>query len=112
MESVFPGAMLPVEFFSDILQSYNVKGVVDCSPGQGELAKAAVMARTLYLGFCASDMHCQTLEVLLSEFVLEKMSDSECSLYRPEYAKCQGSASAPGKKDEATSVKVSMGLFS
>lgn len=42
LESVFSAASLPVEFYQEVLHSTSALGVVDATPGQGEMLKALV----------------------------------------------------------------------
>ena len=48
---------LPKVVYDNALSSWSIAGVLDLSPGQGELAKASLERRLPYVGICLSETH-------------------------------------------------------
>lgn len=57
---------------------------LDLAVGQGNSAKACLMARVPFVGFALSEQHARRLEVLLTDFVHEQMKVEGSAHYRPE----------------------------
>ena len=87
LESVFSASLLPVSFFQDMLKSHSAKAMVDLSCGQGSAARACLLERIPYFGFCLTERHAKNQEMQLTEFVLTEMRREGSSHYRPEAAK-------------------------
>ena len=48
---------LPKVVYDNALSSWSIAGVLDLSPGQGELAKSSLERRLPYVGICLSETH-------------------------------------------------------
>ena len=57
---------------------------LDLSVGQGNSAKAALMARVPFVGVALSEQHARRLEVMLTDFIHELMKQEGSAHYRPE----------------------------
>ncbi len=74
------------KFYDTILNDYFVKSVIDCTPGAGTLATAALRAKTGYLGLCMSEDHMTLLNKLLLKRVAKAMQAENHPLYQPRLA--------------------------
>ena len=83
---------LPVTLYSDALAAYEITGVLDCTPGAGDLAKAALLRRIPYMALTMTETHASLLQSELVKFVKQQMQTEGSTLYAPEWA-------AAGKKD-------------
>ena len=65
---------LPKEFTESVVHSFNARGVIDFTAGDGLLAEAVLEAKdVLYLGFCHTEEHCDMLRRRLAEQVMAAM---------------------------------------
>ena len=78
--------LLPTELYKDIVQAWDAKGVLDLAVGQGQMAQACLANRTCFVGFGLTEQHCQGLEKLLTDKILQEMKDEGSTFYRPEMA--------------------------
>ena len=83
---------LPVTLYSDALAAYEITGVLDCTPGAGDLAKAALLRRIPYMALTMTETHASLLQSELVKFVKQQMQTEGSTFYAPEWA-------AAGKKD-------------
>ncbi|CAJ1372633.1 unnamed protein product [Effrenium voratum] len=83
---------LPVTLYSDALAAYQITGVLDCTPGAGDLAKAALLRRIPYMAPTMTETHASLLQSELVKFVKQQMQTEGSTFYAPEWA-------AAGKKD-------------
>lgn len=60
-EPVFFHCLLKA-LYDTLLGSWSVAGILDLSPGQGELAKSAIEKRLSYVGICLSEAHAVKLK--------------------------------------------------
>ena len=86
---------LPVTLCSDALAAYEITGVLDCAPGAGDLAKAALLRRIPYMALTMTETHASLLQGELVKFVKQQMQTEGSTFYAPEWA-------AAGKKDATT----------
>ena len=84
LESVFSAASLPVEFYQEVLHSTSALGVVDASPGQGEMLKACLLQRLPVLAVCGTEGHSKKLEIAMTEFVFQEQLREGSTFYNPE----------------------------
>ncbi|MFM6777263.1 MAG: hypothetical protein ACKPKJ_09735 [Dolichospermum sp.] len=63
----------------------NAGAVIDFTPGDGNLAAAAVEMNKPYLGFCHSEKHCILLYDRLLTLVQEAMAEEGNGLYTPTF---------------------------
>ncbi|CAJ1384953.1 unnamed protein product [Effrenium voratum] len=83
---------LPVTLYSDALAAYEITGVLDCTPGAGDLAKAALLRRIPYMALTMTETHASLLQSELVKFVKQQMQTEGSTFYAPEWA-------TAGKKD-------------
>ncbi len=58
-------------FFAQLLEDFDLRGIVDLSPGSGALATASMLFKDMkYLGFCKNESHCSWLQNVLDRAVL------------------------------------------
>lgn len=53
---------LPKVVYDNMVGSWSVAAVLDCTPGQGEFAKACMERRIAYVGVCLSESHAVRLK--------------------------------------------------
>ena len=86
-DSLVPFAWLSFSklFFANLLDFLNAGAVIDFTPGDGNLAAAAVEMNKPYLGFCHSEKHCILLYDRLLTLVQEAMAEEGNGLYTPTF---------------------------
>ncbi len=84
LESVFSAAVLPTDFYQDLIKGHSAKGILDLSVGQGCSARAALLERVPFVGFALTEQHSKRLEVQLTDFVVAEMKREGSTHYRPE----------------------------
>lgn len=86
-DSLVPFAWLSFSklFFANLLDFLNAGAVIDFTPGDGNLAAAAVEMNRPYLGFCHSEKHCILLYDRLLTLVQEAMAEEGNGLYTPAF---------------------------
>ncbi len=116
IEPLFHNCTLSETFYANWYSSYSVVGVVDLSAGAGEAAKAALTARIPYVGVCMSEEHANSMEEMLTDWVLARMRQEGHTLYKADADKvdsttAQGSASmiaqgsSPQQEDKKPKLK-------
>ena len=68
------------EVYSELLRSYSATGIIDLSPGQGELVKASLLSRTKCLALAGADKHAAALELAATDFLLQELAEREARL--------------------------------
>lgn len=108
LETVFSAALLPVDFFRDVLRGHSAKGMLPVlryvlffffvfnlflsylflsgplATGQGSAARACLLERIPYFGFVLSEHHARKMEIQLTEFLLAELKKEGSSHFRPE----------------------------
>ena len=84
LESVFSAAVLPTDFYRDLIKGHSAKGLLDLSVGQGCSARACLLERVPFVGFTLSEQHSKRLEVQLTDFIVAEMKREGSTHYRPE----------------------------
>ena len=90
-------------FFRNLLHICAVDGVVDFTPGDGNLALAAIEMGKHYVGFCHTEGHVSASYEHLSQKVLDLMKQEQSKLYNSSYA-----SAASGKKKTGASAHSGM----
>ena len=98
IEPVFHNS-LPFQLFKNFLEAYCVTGVIDCTPGAGELCKAAVSLKLDYLGLCMTAEHEVKLKAMLVRWVQREMMTEGTSLYDPQWAAKRKAANDEEEKE-------------
>ena len=102
-ETVFSATLAPKELYSELLHSYSATGIIDLSPGQGELVKASLLSRTKCLVLAGTDKHAAALELAATDFLLQELRREGSTFYRAEAAKKDDNeegATKPPKRSE------------
>ena len=93
---------LPIEFFEDLYDTFNIKSVVDLTPADGNAALAYLRStpHKQYVGVCFTHHHSEMLLEHLIDKVLESFGDStQKALFHPSYvAGAGGNDDAPATK--------------
>ena len=86
-DSMVPFAWLsfPKEFFASVIDGLNGGGIVDFTPGDGNMAMAAVEANKAYFGYCHTEKRCVLLYDRLRQLVRRAMAQEGNPLYTPAY---------------------------
>ncbi len=77
--------VIPAIFYTEMLVSHCAAGVVDTTPGAGEMAIAALQAKLPYLGLCMTEEHCMRLKQRCVEFVKKQMCMEGSPFYAQEW---------------------------
>ena len=77
---MFSVILAPKELYSELLRSYSATGIIDLSPGQGELVKASLLSRTKCLALAGADKHAAALELAATDFLLQELAEREARL--------------------------------
>ena len=77
---------MPVKFWEDVLQCYQLRNVIHLSAGDGALAKACLQMRRGYFGICTTQVHVDHLYEHLVEWMIEQMADSNSHFYQATLA--------------------------
>ncbi len=107
-ETVFSATLAPKELYSELLHSYSATGIIDLSPGQGELVKASLLSRTKCLVLAGTDKHAAALELAATDFLLQELRREGSTFYRAEAAKKDDNeeeATKPPKRSEKKKTK-------
>ena len=83
-ETCFSCSLAPSELYMELIHSYCATCVVDASPAQGDLLKAALSSRTKAVAICGTESHSARLELLLTDYVLAELSREGSTFYRPD----------------------------
>ena len=86
---------LPVDYYLELIHSYNVVGILDLAAGGGHAAQACLTKRIPYLGFGLTETHVVELEKFLSNWVRDMMGTEGHPL-------CKKGAPAPRKDNKET----------
>ena len=77
------GEQLHEELLHSIAVNFNsVSGIVDFTPGDGNLAHLAVVHKMPYLGFCFTEQHADGLQKHLTRLVWADMQKEDSPLYQ------------------------------
>ena len=77
------GEQLHEELLHSIAMNFNsVSGIVDFTPGDGNLAHLAVVHKMPYLGFCFTEQHADGLQKHLTRLVWADMQKEDSPLYQ------------------------------
>lgn len=98
-----------LRFFENLLHMLPTDGVIDFTPGDGNLALACIATSTAYLGFCHTEPHVTGLYEHLTTKVLELMAHEPSKLYNVGFVKAMAKgvkrpAPAPAPVDDAQTV--------
>ncbi|CAE7790570.1 unnamed protein product [Symbiodinium sp. CCMP2592] len=99
MEPVFFN-FLPRLLYENFLKANNVIGVLDLSPGQGELCRAALDRRIPYLGICMTEAHSLQLKTEMVNHLKTQMATEGSSFYSAEWAEIAGKSKTTAPKNE------------
>jgi len=90
----------PKLFFDELLRVNCVRGVTDFTPGDGTFAKAvlATHGKTLYHGFCHTELRCTILREHLKEYVFQEMQKDSSPMYNALCVKDLSAKPPPEKK--------------
>jgi len=84
---------LPVDYYMELIHSYNVVGMLDLAAGGGHAAQACLTKRIPYLGFGLTETHVVELEKFLVGWVRDMMGTEGHPL-------CRKGVLAPRKDDK------------
>jgi hypothetical protein len=93
----------PEAFYTEIVHSFCLKGVVDMTAGAGAAALACIKGKRQYLGCCLTDVHVRLLEQQLLVKVFNEMLDEESKLHCLELTKAITVVSAQSAKGKPKS---------
>ena len=114
IDVVFTNAQLGEHFYVNLFTTFSARAILDLSAGLGEAAKAAVVTKVPYLGFCITEEHALQLELELTRWAGECMGNQQHWLFDPaaprrsvqsDQSKDQ-SKGAPGNKPAKPAGKV------
>ena len=87
--------------YTELLHSYQLKGIIDLSPGDGVLATLCAVQRVPYVGFCMTDVHTDLLKArCLQSLLTLATEEGDDKIYDPELA-----ALVKGKAPESGAAK-------
>ncbi len=72
------------DFFLQLIQDFDLKCVVDISPGSGALAEACLTGHVGYVGLCKTEAHSQWLQNVMDRGVLPHIVRSGGPLYQAD----------------------------
>lgn len=108
VEPVFFHA-LPSSVYEEIISAFQLKGLLDLSPGPGEAAYAAYSKKIPYVGICFGHAHRKHLMDHLEKKIFTAMTTDTSDLYEPRLAtalqaseKKEDAAPAPGNDNANT----------
>jgi hypothetical protein len=78
---------LPELFWSEVLEAFNIVGVIDLCAGEGTCALAAYRKLVPYVGICFTEQHVARLNKHLEKTILGCMTDEADPLYDVRFAK-------------------------
>ena len=100
VEPVFYHA-LPETFYSELLGSFPLVGVLDLTPGDGSLAMSAYRRGAVYLGLVFSDSHKTELMQHLEKTIWQAMSTDTDPLFEPRLVAALMGTDVPKPKKAA-----------
>ena len=77
-----------VGYWKDLLQDLNAGMVVDCTPGSGTAARAALELNICYYGIARNSLHANFLSNVVDRHALKMMRTQGCPLYHQDMAEC------------------------
>jgi hypothetical protein len=87
----------PKPFYGALLDAYGIAGTIDFTPGDGNLALAVLERKSVYVGFCFTDQHCNMLLQHLVDQVFSALKTGGSPLCQAECAKAfKGNGKQPG----------------
>lgn len=92
---------LPVNFYKEVMVSTGASCVLDCTPGSGNAALAALDLQVGYLGICFNEEHRKLLQAHLVEKVLLLMRQEGHPLYNATYTQWFSGGVAPAEAPQA-----------
>ena len=75
-------------FWKDLLQDLNADMVVDCTPGSGAAARAALELNICYYGIAKNSHHANFLSNVVDRHALKMMRAHGGPLYHQDMAEC------------------------
>ena len=88
-------------FFEELIHSYNVGAILDCSASSGTLAFVATLRRIPYFGVCLTADHEGHLKNKLCHMLLEEFLKSNGELYDSKLATCVGPSNGGRENQQA-----------
>ena len=73
----------PMALFEDICRAFELKAIIDLTPGDGNLAMWAFRKNLIYTGLCMTDFHREKLMQQLEKGIRTAMLDECDELYEP-----------------------------
>jgi hypothetical protein len=77
----------PKPFYGALLDAYGIAATIDFTPGDGNLALAVLERKSVYVGFCFTDQHCNMLLQHLVDQVFSALKTEGNPLCQAECAK-------------------------
>ena len=71
----------PVELYEDICSAFELKAIIDLTPGDGNLAMLAFRKNLIYTGLCMTDVHCTLLMKNLEDKIRSALLNEFDDLY-------------------------------
>jgi hypothetical protein len=77
---------LPERFWTEVLEAFNIAGVIDLCAGEGTCALAAYRRNLPYVGICFTDQHVAHLHLHLEKTIFSCMTSETDPLYDVRFA--------------------------
>ena len=77
-----------VPFWQNLFEDLDASMIIDCSPGSGSAAKAALQANIPYFGFARNDHHASFLCNVVDRQALSMMRTAGSPLHHQDMAEC------------------------
>ena len=74
----------PETLYEDLLKAFNIKGVIDLTPGEGVLARAAFKRSIPFVGLPFTESHRDLLQAHLDTLLVGSLLDGESDTYSPK----------------------------
>ena len=101
MEVVFTTSQLGEQFYINLFTTFSARAIVDLSAGLGEAAKAAVVTKIPYLGFCLTEEHALQLELELTRWAGVCMGTQQHQLFDPAAPRRSVQVQSDQSKDQS-----------
>ena len=92
---------MPERFWQDILFDFKVGAVIDLTPADGQLARAALQARIPYTGLVFTRRHADELLQRLQSFVLARATREGGTWYDPRLVESLTASTKPKANEKA-----------
>ena len=96
---------LPAQFYQELIDGFQLKAVLDLSPGPGEAALAAYTRKVNYVGVCFSAEHQARMMAHLEARILKAMATDSHELYDERFAIALRGSEAKGKAPSGSANK-------